>query len=287
MNRRQKSGGIRLVRAAEYTPVVVPDNPGETARGLTPAPAAQSLKVQRRVEGRWLPVETQRHRIQTPVGELVVRTLGAPEAPVAVLWHSLFVDDRSWGRLTPHLTGDRRLVSITGPGHGSSTDLGARYTLSDCAAAAITVLEHLGIHDAVDWVGNAWGGHVGIVFAQTRPDRTRTLVTIGAPVHAYPPTEARKTRALLAAYRLAGPTGFIQDAVSGALLAATTRDVDPSAVSRGPRLFRDRRPDPDGPRGRVRFPAPAGPDAAAVPGHRPDAVDHRRRAPGLVTPAGP
>ena len=28
--------------------------------------------------------------------------------------------------------------------------------------------------EPVDWVGNAWGGHVGIVFAATWPDRCRT-----------------------------------------------------------------------------------------------------------------
>ena len=39
--------------------------------------------------------------------------------------------------------------------------------------------------EPVDWVGNAWGGHVGIVFAATWPDRCRTLVTFGTPIQAY------------------------------------------------------------------------------------------------------
>ena len=58
----------------------------------------------------------------------------------------------------------RRLVIITGPGHGASGDPGRRYTLDECAEAAGTILDTLGIRAPVDWVGNAWGGHVGIDF---------------------------------------------------------------------------------------------------------------------------
>ena len=39
----------------------------------------------------------ERHRIPTRVGSLAVRVVG--EGPPAVLWHSLFVDDRSWDRV--------------------------------------------------------------------------------------------------------------------------------------------------------------------------------------------
>jgi hypothetical protein len=47
----------------------------------------------------------------------------------AVLWPSLFMDERSWDRLLPTLTQDRRLVIINGPGHGASGDPGRRYSL--------------------------------------------------------------------------------------------------------------------------------------------------------------
>ena len=60
----------------------------------------------------------ERHRILTRVGELAVRVRG--EGPAAVLWHSLFVDERSWQRVEDDLARDRRLVIVTGPGHGAS-----------------------------------------------------------------------------------------------------------------------------------------------------------------------
>ena len=109
----------------------------------------------------------ERHTIETRVGPLAVRVVG--DGPTAVLWPSLFMDERSWERLVPTLSGDRRLVVVNGPGHGASGDPGRRYSLRDCAAAAGQVLDRLEVGGAVDWVGNAWGGHVGLRFAADQP----------------------------------------------------------------------------------------------------------------------
>ena len=87
----------------------------------------------------WRIAIDERHRVPTRVGSLAVRVRG--EGPPAVLWHSLFLDERSWQRVEEDLAGDRRLVIITGPGHGTSTDPGHRYSLDDCAAAAGEVLD--------------------------------------------------------------------------------------------------------------------------------------------------
>ena len=160
------------------------------------------------------------HRIRTRVGALAVRVRG--EGPPAVLWHSLFVDERSWGRVEDGLARDRRLVIITGPGHGASSDPGHRYSLDDCAAAAGDVLAALDIREPVDWVGNAWGGHVGIVFAATWPDRCRTLVTFGTPVQAYGRSEQLLFRVLLGVYRVTGMVDFISSGIRDALLSPRT-----------------------------------------------------------------
>jgi hypothetical protein len=54
------------------------------------------------------------------------------QGPSALLWHSLFVDERSWKGMLIHLADRRRLI-VTGPGHGASTNPGRRYTLCECA----------------------------------------------------------------------------------------------------------------------------------------------------------
>lgn len=174
-------------------------------------------------------VVDERHTVETQVGPLAVRVLG--QGPTAVLWHSLFVDERSWGRVENELATQRRLVMITGPGHGASGDPGRRYTLDDCAEAAGTVLDTVGPNEPVDWLGNAWGGRVGLVFAARWPERCRTLVTVGTPVQSLTLVERARTISLLVAYRLLGPVGFIRKGTVAVMLSARTRAQDPAAVA--------------------------------------------------------
>jgi pimeloyl-ACP methyl ester carboxylesterase len=168
------------------------------------------------------------HRIETRVGRLVVRVVGA--GPPAVLWPSLFMDDRSWDRLLPDLTQDRRLVIINGPGHGGSGDPGRRYSTRECAAAAAEILDRLRIGGAVDWVGNAWGGHVGLRVAADRPARCRSLIALGTPVAALSRSERRRTYPLLVVHALLGPVELVLSGVTEVLLSAHTRAQDPGAV---------------------------------------------------------
>ena len=49
----------------------------------------------------------ERQMVDTRLGSLAVRVRG--DGPVAVLWHSLFVDDRTWNRVEEELGRQRRL----------------------------------------------------------------------------------------------------------------------------------------------------------------------------------
>jgi pimeloyl-ACP methyl ester carboxylesterase len=169
----------------------------------------------------------ERLMVDTRLGALPVRVRG--EGPVAVLWHSLFVDDRTWNRVEDDLARVRRLVIITGPGHGASRDPGRRYTMDECARAAAEVLASLDVVEPVDWVGNAWGGHVGVVFAARWPERCRTLVTLGTPIQSYTLSERLSIWILLPIVRLFGPVGFIASGVRDVLLSPTTLAQDPEA----------------------------------------------------------
>jgi pimeloyl-ACP methyl ester carboxylesterase len=174
------------------------------------------------------PESTTTRSIDTRLGPLAVATLGS--GPPAVLWHSLFVDSTTWSRLTPHLKGERRLVLIDGPNHGANSPLRRAFTLEDCVGAAVDVLEHLGISGPVDWVGNAWGGHVGVLFAANHPQRCRTLIAIGAPIHAYSDADRRRTRLLSLLYLAGGPrpvSGLLVDA----LLGPRARAEDPAGAA--------------------------------------------------------
>ncbi|MGS0684430.1 alpha/beta fold hydrolase [Nakamurella sp. GG22] len=166
--------------------------------------------------------------ITTRVGPLNVQTIGS--GPPAVLWHSLFVDSTTWDRLLPRLATDRRLVLVDGPNHGANPRRKIRFSLADCVGAAEDVLGHFGIDDPVDWLGNAWGGHVGIMFAAANPSRCRTLMTIGAPVHALTAQERRRVQMLSALYFVAGPRPVLRPLVD-ALVGAAARVEDPDAAA--------------------------------------------------------
>lgn len=142
--------------------------------------------------------------VPTRVGRLFVADTG--QGPATVFWHSLFVDQRSWAPVLEELGPGRRTILIDAPNHGRSESVDHDFTIEDCAAAAVDVLDHLGISEPVDWVGNALGGHVGIALAASHPDRVRRLVTIGTPVEAFGAMEKwGRIIPLVGLYRVFGP----------------------------------------------------------------------------------
>jgi pimeloyl-ACP methyl ester carboxylesterase len=166
--------------------------------------------------------------VPTRLGPLHVQLIGA--GPPALLWHSLFVDSTTWIRVQQPLAATRRLLLVDGPGHGHNPPV-RRFSLQECVGAAVDVLDHLGVQQPVDWLGNAWGGHVGILFAATHPDRCRSLVAIGAPVHALSPADRRQTILLSWLYRLAGPVRPLVNLLVDALLGPRARTEDPEGAA--------------------------------------------------------
>lgn len=169
--------------------------------------------------------------VDTSVGRLHVEVDG--EGPPAVLWHSLFVDSGSWSRMRPLLRDQRRLIVVDGPGHGRSSTPPALFDLDGCALAAAEVLDALGVAEPVDWVGNAWGGHVGLTLAAKFASRCRSVTTIATPVHGLTPRERLKIVPTVWAYRFLGAVPPIANGVVRALLGShfmRSRPDDTAAV---------------------------------------------------------
>jgi len=154
--------------------------------------------------------------VSTDLGRLHVRRSGT--GPPVVLWHSLFFDSRSWGPLVDALARDRTVYTVDGPSHGKSEAVHRDFTYDEIVDSAEQSLDRLGLTEPVDWVGNAFGGHVGIHLA-ARGSRIRTLTTIGTPIQGNTLQEQlTKLWPLTELYRFVGPIGFLKKQLSDSLL---------------------------------------------------------------------
>jgi pimeloyl-ACP methyl ester carboxylesterase len=173
-------------------------------------------------------------RIDTELGPLAARVIPGPSL-VAVLWHSMFTDSRSWARMAGELSQKRTLVLIEGWSFGDSAGLDrVPEAFNDqCVQGAVAAIAQVHSELAVgpvDWLGSAWGGHVGLQLAATRPELVRSLITVSTPVHAPSPSLRRQVRMFLPVYRAIGMRGPVRQGLLKGMLTDLTRRTDPEAV---------------------------------------------------------
>jgi pimeloyl-ACP methyl ester carboxylesterase len=147
----------------------------------------------------------------------------------------MFTDSRSWGRVVDDLRQKRTLVLIDGWSFGASADLDSVVDKFNdrCvqgAVAAISQVQNELAVGPVDWLGSAWGGHVGLQLAATRPELVRSLITVSAPIRAASPSMRRQVRMLLPVYRAIGMRGPVRQGLLDGMLTDLTRRTDPEAV---------------------------------------------------------
>lgn len=180
------------------------------------------------------------HEVDTVVGRLHVNRSGDDAGPPTVLWHSLFLDSRSWCGLDAVLARERSVITIDGPSHGRSEAIDRDFNFADCVTAAGQVLDALGVEAPVDWVGNAWGGHVGILVAARRPGRIRTLTTIGTPAHGLRTGERwTKVVPLVQLYRVTGPIPLLVKPLADALVGRESTEQVPELAASVMSAFTD------------------------------------------------
>lgn len=162
--------------------------------------------------------------VSTRLGRLHVRTIG--EGAPTVLWPSMFVDSHTWDRMLPLLPQGRRYVLVDPPGLGLSESLRHPTDIAGAADAAVDLLEGLGVDGPVDWVGNAFGGHVGFKLG-TRAGVLRSLVAVSSPAQELPADLRKQINLLLPLLRVAGPVGPVRSGILEAMLTDASAAQEP------------------------------------------------------------
>jgi pimeloyl-ACP methyl ester carboxylesterase len=144
----------------------------------------------------------------------------------------MFVDSHTWDAVLALLPAKHRLVLVDGPGLGLSDPLTRTSDINGAAGAALDLLAALDVERPVDWVGNAFGGHVGYKLA-AMPGVLRSLVAISAPPEPIPGDIRKQIRLLKPVLRIAGPIGPVRSAIVKAMLtdrAAADHEIRATVV---------------------------------------------------------
>ena len=103
------------------------------------------------------------------------RVDGDPDGAPLVFCNSLGTELRVWDKVIPHLPAGLRIIRYDKRGHGLSDCPPAPYTMGALVRDAESLLDHLGVKDAM-WVGLSVGGLIGQGLAAKRLDLVRAMV---------------------------------------------------------------------------------------------------------------
>lgn len=162
--------------------------------------------------------------VPTRLGRLHVRTAG--DGTPTVLWSSMFVDSHTWDLLLPLLPEGRCYVLVDPPGLGLSEPLRHASDIAGAADAAADLLDGIGVEAPVDWVGNAFGGHVGFKLG-ARPGVLRSLVAVSSPAEELSAPLRRQINLLMPLLRVAGPVGPVRSGILEAMLTEASAAQEP------------------------------------------------------------
>ena len=103
----------------------------------------------------------------------------AGHGPALALIHGVGLQKSIWAPQIAALAADHYVIALDMPGHGASSLPPEAPRLADYAEAVRAVFDALGIERA-DLVGHSMGALVGLEFALSYPERTRSVVAMNA-----------------------------------------------------------------------------------------------------------
>lgn len=164
------------------------------------------------------------HQIPTRVGRLAVEERGTGDT--ILLWHSLLATRSMWRHQAKALESSYRLLIVDGPCHGESEPLHRPFTLEDCAAAAVEILDAFGAESAI-WVGLSWGGMTAMRAALLAPHRVRALALFDTSAEAEPLLNRLRNQAMATLFLRFGYLELLAPPLRKIMLGRTTLATQP------------------------------------------------------------
>jgi len=123
----------------------------------------------------------RRHLCDSRLGQVHCVEAGARSSPALLLLHQTPRSVDEFAEVMPLLAAERYVIAMDTPGYGCSDRVSGRPQLADYAAAALDVLDALGI-DRVVPVGHHTGAVIAVELAACAPGRVERAVLSG-PVY--------------------------------------------------------------------------------------------------------
>lgn len=130
-------------------------------------------------------MDTTAHTLTLEDYTLHYWTSGSPERPTVLFTHGATADHEMFNAQVAALAPDYHVVTWDVRGHGRSRPVKRRFTLKDCAADLIALLDALHVKQAV-LVGQSMGGLISQYAYLQSPDRVRAMAVIGSVSIAFP-----------------------------------------------------------------------------------------------------
>ncbi|MGB8403368.1 MAG: alpha/beta hydrolase [Mycobacterium sp.] len=154
---------------------------------------------------------------------------GQSGQPTALLWPSLFTDHRMWRhQIAPLNEAGWRTLALDPPGHGRSPGPGRRFSMDECAQAALEILEASDVHTPVVVCGTSWGGFVAPRVALRAPQRVIAMVLFNTSAERGAVLERAKAALLTKLLAIGALDKVTGPMIVSGLLAADTQRKEPA-----------------------------------------------------------
>ena len=164
----------------------------------------------------------------TILGPVYVDDQGEPDEPAALLWPSLFTDRRMWRHQIPSLReAGWRTLAVDPPGQGRSPGPGRRFTMDECAEAAVQILDATDVRAPAIILGTSWGGFVAPRIAMLAPKRLTGMVLFNTSAERGTPIERIRATLLTKLLAIGALDKVTARLIVSGLLAPETQGREP------------------------------------------------------------